>query len=39
MENNCVIFVIKKRYFLIFGIYLDLDFKFLKRFELWLDLD
>jgi len=39
MKKNCVIFVIKKLYFLFFGLYLDLDFEFLKLFGLWLDLD
>jgi len=36
MEKNCVIFVIQKLYFVNF---LDLDFKFLELFGLWLDLD
>jgi len=35
MEINCIVSVIKKLYFVSF---LDLDFKFLKRFGLSLDL-
>jgi len=39
MEKNCVIFGSKKLFFSFFGLYLDLDFKFLKPFGLWLNLD
>jgi len=36
MEKNHIIFVIKK---IMFAKFLDLDFKFLNIFGLWLDLD
>ena len=40
MEKNCVIFVIKKLYFVkFFGLYLDLDFPFVEVFGLWLVLE
>jgi len=39
MEMSCMIFDIKKLYFLFFGLNLDLDFEFLKLFGQWLDLD
>jgi len=38
MENNCIIFVIKSLYCLIFGLHWQLDLGFLKLFGLWLDL-
>jgi len=40
MELNCVIFVMKKLYFKIFLLYLDLDFEFLKLLDcgwIWTD--
>jgi len=35
MEKNCIFFVVEKLYF---ADFLGLDFKFKKKFELWLDL-
>jgi len=39
IEKNCEIFAIKRPYFINFGHYLDLDFKYLTLFGLRLDLD
>jgi len=37
--KNGVIFAIKRPYFINFGLHMDLDFKYLTLFGLWLDLD